>query len=153
MKMDLSEALDLQIARRKVQDFHDQLISDHQDAMACRDCEDHLTLGMLAFQWLNRADETLAEAAREKLIDYTPDIHSMLEDLYKLWLEPCPKVFAWIGKVLESGHRPENLDAFLQTHSRAKLRASALRVPSASDLDLIAYDFVPEWKREEPWIQ
>lgn len=109
----------LSLASRRVRAFaddeqrrHETLIQSHEDALACRDCEGFLQLGIEAFKWLRRAEETMREADYEGLFDFDRETQDALDALYEAWIPPCKYAEEWIRILGERGYRPDNLDEF-----------------------------------------
>ena len=106
------EALDMTIAREAVQEFHDVVMNDHREAMQALDCEEFLEKGILAFDWLKQAENTVREAIARDIIKLTEEGHKAFESLYYSWLNPCETAEARISTAKKNGYNPENLDRF-----------------------------------------
>jgi hypothetical protein len=137
----------LELARRRIEAYAGEtceLMRRHAEAMACRDCEDFLRLGIDAHKWLRRAEETLREAAYEGLLDFGPELHAAIDALNDAWLQPCEFAERWIAALAAGGYFPENLNEFQaaceSVRDRAErrdwqVRASRPRVLHATDED------------------
>jgi len=68
-------------------DFDEQLISDHQDAIECFDCEDFIRTGVDAYRWLILADQRFRRLILERKIDepVQEKISELLERLIRSW--------------------------------------------------------------------
>jgi hypothetical protein len=77
-----------------------------------RDCEDFLQLGIDAFDWLIRADQTFREAIFDGYKDFDPAVENALRSLCQLWLKPCERARKRIEIQLSRGYKVDNLDRF-----------------------------------------
>lgn len=112
------ESLAYRQAKKRTCDFRDessQVIREHVEAMACRDCEDFLRLGISAYHWLNRAEDILRESiyAGERQDD--PGLSDALDTLYSTWLSPAEVAKDWIEKLSDMDYMPDNRDEFYDT--------------------------------------
>jgi hypothetical protein len=108
----MAEAV-LFLAEKHIQEYQDRdaILSQHRQAMKCRDCEDFLGLGIQAFKWLKRADQTIREATI-KGFEVTPDVPEALAHLYRGWLLPCAHAEDQIRRQREQGFELRNLEEF-----------------------------------------
>ena len=117
----IQDLLEYRLAKLHVDSFHDSVMKDHRDAMECRDCEDHLEKGIVAVKWVRQAEETISEAIRAGLIEFSPNrLSEIMRALLGAWLKSADKAEEWIGKLSECGHRPGNLEAFRAVASEAR---------------------------------
>lgn len=84
----------------------------HDHAMECFDCEEHLSRGLQLFHWIENLDAQLREADALGVLDYTSEVYEAVTDLYRVWLIPCDDAFAWISKIDGVGYAPDNLAEF-----------------------------------------
>lgn len=105
----------LRLAEKHVKEYRDQdvLMSQHEKAMACRDCEDFLESGIQAYKWLRRADRVLRQAAIERL-EVPEEARDALASLYRNWLLPCPQAEERIKQQADRDFRLKNLHEFRQ---------------------------------------
>ena len=117
----------LQLAQKRVDDYRrkDETIAAHEDAMACRDCEDFLESGIEAFKWLRRADLTLREAAVAG-IQVPDDAPEAIASLYRAWLVPCPHAQQRIKQQVERDFRLRNLREFQEACEYVKQQVRLL---------------------------
>jgi hypothetical protein len=90
----------------------DDLMNRHAEAIDCRDCEDFLQLGIDAFNWLNRADESIRRAICAGSIQHDHKIERALHVMYARWLRPCVHAERWIAVQEQRGFRVDNLRTF-----------------------------------------
>lgn len=88
------------------------LIAEHREAMDCRDCEAYLQIGIDAFNWLIRADQSLRRAAAEGNEDaYSPEVAAAFGRHCKAWLASCERASEWIARHRDREYEIENLAA------------------------------------------
>ena len=102
----------LRAARRHVNTFTDEseILEDRQDDGDLQDCGDFLQLGIDAFAWLVRADETIRAAVYDGL-PHDRRSDEAVRELLLAWLRPCAKANQWI-QLLGTTAAPANLDEF-----------------------------------------
>ncbi len=88
-----------------------KLMDEHRRAMECRDCEELLELGLNAYQWLVRSEETFREAHRLG-IGYGENVDQSLTLLLEAWLVRGESALAWVKELGERGHAPDNVGDF-----------------------------------------
>ncbi len=110
--MSLNDSLEYRLAAHYVDDFADHVMKDHYAAMESYDCQELMEKGILAFEWLDRAEKTIREASYLGIVDFTVDAKESVEKLYGAWLNPCVKVDQWLDNLLAQGYRPANVDRF-----------------------------------------
>jgi hypothetical protein len=106
--------LALREARRHVNTFTDEseIMQSHQQAMECLDCEAFLQVGIDAFRWLIRADETIRRSIYRGLAQYDKDTDQALRGLFIAWLRPCKIANQWIAVQQGRAYHLDNLDEF-----------------------------------------
>ena len=122
------EPLALRIARERVgryRDESDDLMRRHAEAIDCRDCEDFLQLGIEAFNWLGRADQTIRQEVFAGRLEHDPEVDSALAALYSEWLKPCGYAEHWVAVQRERGFRVDNLEEFRKCCREAQAIAEA----------------------------
>lgn len=119
----------LRLAEKHVEEYrdYDVLISQHKEAMECRDCEDFLALGIEAFKWLRRADKILRHAAIKGL-DVSADAVGALATLYHLWLLPCSHAEERIKQQEEKKYHPRNVKDFREASEFVKREVRMLEM-------------------------
>ena len=124
----------IQVAERHVKEYidKDELMTLHQEAMQCRDCEDFLQAGIEAYNWLWRAETTAHEAVR-KGIPVSPDVVKAITALYRRWLRPCERAEAKIQEQLLNQHCPSNLADFRRVCDDVRKRVHAFDTYDAID--------------------
>jgi len=96
--------------------------------MECYDCETLLQVGIDAFQWLVRADESIRRAVFSARLDYEAEqVQSAMELLLKAWLEPVPRVNQVISRQLDRGFALDNLDEFRECESQVRSIVDSLQ--------------------------
>jgi len=119
--------LALREARRHVRSFADEseLLPEHEGATECLDCEAFLQVGIDAFHWLIRADETIRLATYRRLLTHNPRVEQSLHSLARAWLQSSEAANRWIEFHQQRGERLENLDEFCKCEAemRAMVRA------------------------------
>lgn len=106
--------LALREARRHVRSFSDEceLVQDHREGSECRECEAFLQLGIDAFRWLVRADETIRGAIYTGGAEHDARADESLRSLFRAWLRPCDFANQWIAAQQGRGYHLGNLDEF-----------------------------------------
>ena len=101
-------------AEQQVGFYSDQseAMRSHHEAMECRDCEDFLQLGIGAFKWIQRAEDSIRTAVCDGIVAFDVEIDKAITRLYHSWLGPCPDAEKWIKAQIDRGYRPDNLDEF-----------------------------------------
>lgn len=104
-------------ARRLVKNYRSEadLMRNHRKAMACRDCEDFLQLGIDSYRWVARLDEAVREAAYAGELRVEQKLSDALSALFESWLGPCEIAEKRIAKQLRDGFTPQNMDEFRTT--------------------------------------
>jgi hypothetical protein len=121
-------------ARKHVYSFSDEseFMRDHREAMECLDCEAILQLGIDAFHWLVRADESLRRAAyRGDEVD--AETFEMLAQLFRHWLKPCAVVSAWIDVQGDRGYTLENLQELRKCEREVRSIVDSLSTDELAD--------------------
>ncbi len=111
----MSDLLAFRFAREHVDAFEsesDDLMKHHRAAMECRDCEAILQLGIDAFQWLVRADETIRAAIFSEAAEQDDEIDVATNQLFRGWLVSSERIRVLITMTLERGYVPDNLEEF-----------------------------------------
>lgn len=121
--MSLNESLEYRLAMRYVDDFADELlIRDHHSAMECCDCEELLSKGIVACQWLDRMESTLREASYVGLIDFSGEAKEAVVSLYHAWLKGSEGADRWIENLAGRGYRPENIARYEECQAEIRDR-------------------------------
>ena len=89
-----------------------QIMQDHSLAMACRDCEDFLQMGIDAFRWLQRAEENIRDGAMSGAVSFNLEVDEAITRMYEKWLGPCDDAEMWVAEQLRQGFTPDNLNKF-----------------------------------------
>lgn len=108
----------INIARHHLRTYADEsekLMVDHQDAMECRDCEETLKAGILAYKWLKSADEVFREADYQGLKEYSEKRQKRIFNMFRKWLKRCRSVETWIERLRVRDYEPDNLAEFRNT--------------------------------------
>jgi hypothetical protein len=106
------------IASKRIDEFESTMRA-HFEAMDCRDCEDHLLLGIEAFRWVESAQHGAARAMAAN--GFSQQLYDAITALYRRWLQPCASTIEWA-----ESHRENNYDVrFLAEFKRCCTRASA----------------------------
>jgi hypothetical protein len=102
----------LRAARRHVNTFTDEseILQDRPDDVASQDCEAFLQLGIEAFFWLVRADETIRAAVYGGM-PHDPRADEAIRELFLAWLRPGNRANQWIQS-LSDASAPANLAEF-----------------------------------------
>jgi hypothetical protein len=146
--MSFSDALEYQIARRRVRDFTDTVLDEHHQAMDSFNCEDFLEKGIRAEESLARLEETLREAIYLKIIEDPsegPGAKQALNAFYLAWLHRSEEADAWVARVQANGYRLTNLDTFLRCRESVEARLDQADWLSRSEKSR------RERFSEEPW--
>ena len=113
----------LQLADTMVSEYasgSDDLMRQHEEAMECFDCRDHLDAGMHAFRWLRRIDQTLRELDYRGIQSLDDDARARLGRMYQTWLRTCAEAEKWIARLEAKGRTPENLSTFRECCEEAR---------------------------------
>ncbi len=97
---------------RRYTNESEDLMRRHAEAIDCRDCEDFLQLGIDAFDWLNRADESIRRAILNGRAEYDPKAERTLLEMYARWLRPCEHAERWIAVQAKRGFHVDNSGRF-----------------------------------------
>jgi hypothetical protein len=125
---DMSESLEFQIARSKIRrcehEWEEPLIRESKQAQDCMDCEAYLAECIEALEWLERAEEVLAEAEAEGvegIVGASERIEGATQTLYQA-LDVCfQKAESWIAKSVSNGYQDiKHLACFRDCHDRVK---------------------------------
>ncbi len=115
------------IYRPQVQAYRDSVeaeaegwAKDHDDAIACRNVEQMIRLGVGLYDGLESADEKLRlDAARGKFV-YTDEVDRAFGKLFRWWLDPCHLVEAEISALEAKSYTVELASAFRERCARAR---------------------------------
>lgn len=119
----LMDSLAFRTARAHVHNLsseYDELMVRHREATDCFDCEAFLQLGIDAFGWLTRADQSIRKDMFSGRLEYDEGVTAAAERLYKLWLRPCDDVEKWIAKQEACGYNVSNVEEFRRCVSEVK---------------------------------
>lgn len=93
--------------------------ADHEDAMACCELEDALSVGIALYHVISKADERW----RLRLIDgretYSKDADDRIAQAYSWWLKPCDRVEAQIKYFQLNGYEVVGAAEFRALHAEA----------------------------------
>ncbi len=101
----------------QVQQFCDTIHEwkrDHDEAMACRDLEQALSLGISLYDLLTTADESARLAEATGVADYTTEMVDAFDLLFDRWLEPCECIRSQIEDFEKSGFTVERSAEFIK---------------------------------------
>ena len=115
------------VARRPVKQRRVKRTEDA--ALDNMECEAFLQLGIDAFHWLVRADETIRKAIYTSDLPADPEMDRIIQDLFVQWLAPAEFAGRWIGMQQSNGLTPENLQEFV------KCEAEVRAIVKSFDLD------------------
>ena len=141
-----TDSLAFRTARNLIQSYRgemEDLIERHEEASACRDCEDFLQLGIEAYHWLIRADQAIRGAIYEGKIEYDADLEKTLAALYADWLKPCDYAERWIAATIGRGFAVEHLEEFGKCceEVRAIVENNADDVSNPVEISMLSPDF------------
>ena len=137
--------LNLRMAGQSVHDYADEVLRDHVAAMSCGDCEAVLALGIRAVHQLQFVENVLREGDAQGLLDYTNTMRKAIEDLYAVWLTPCPAVARWIDALTACGYLPENLEQYRDAKAEVTDTLQQLTWLRAASDDLLARTEQERW--------
>ena len=109
------ETVALKAAQEQVHFYGNQtsaLLSRHDEAMECLDCEDLLELGIGAFKWIGRAEQSWRSKIYEGEATYDGKTDYAITALYEAWLKSCEYAEQNITIQIQRGYYPDNLDKF-----------------------------------------
>lgn len=109
------DSLEYRIAKGRIESYEhsaDAIISASHEAQDCLDCEEFLDKGIRACQALERLDVVVREAIVEGHLQPSPDVRTMVRDLFAGWLKQSQRAEPWIAKLVESGYDIRNLPEF-----------------------------------------
>lgn len=116
--------LELRIARSKIERFQHEanasVVSESTAALDCMACEEFLSNGIAALEWLERSEQCFHEADSEGIFEVTTQLSEAIETLYSAWLIPCPRAEQWIVRCRANGYEITNLDQFRDCKSRVQ---------------------------------
>ncbi len=124
----------LELAKKHVSKYaeQDRIMAQHCSAMKCRDCEDFLQLGIEAYQWIARADQTLRQAAVEGL-DVPEEAKDVLCKLYTSWLTSCAHAEDRIREQEQQGFTVANAGRFRESRENVEQQLRVLEAHEALD--------------------
>lgn len=136
---------------------YDDLMIRHREAIECFDCESFLQLGIDAFAWLTRADESIRKAFYVGQIEYDQEVDAAIARLYQEWLRPCIQAEKWIAAQESRGYNVSNVEEFRRCVDEVQAIVSASN-EVAGELAAIRDEAVQEnragkttdWEVEEP---
>jgi hypothetical protein len=111
----MADTTSLALAKQGVaryRDFDAELMARHSEAMDSYRCEEFLDRGIQAYNHLKKADETLRNAAREKL-QVPEELVAVLRTLYEQWNGPCARAKQMISDQEHRGFQLRNVPEFV----------------------------------------
>jgi hypothetical protein len=126
--------LALREARRHVCTFTDEaeIMRNHREAMECHDCEAFLQLGIDAFNWLVRADQTIRKAVFSGG-EYDAEADEAIQELFKAWLKPCAFANQWIAVQEQRHYHLANLEEFRKCEQEVRSIVKAMEKDELTD--------------------
>ncbi|MGO8747292.1 MAG: hypothetical protein ACLQNE_15005 [Thermoguttaceae bacterium] len=118
----MPETLALRIARQRVEGYEaakKYIIEEHNEAMDCLDCEAFVQMGIDAFRWLIRADETIRRAIAAGRLSFDADVDAALRRLFVDWLRPCEVAEKWASRQHQRGNPVENYEELRKCREEA----------------------------------
>ncbi len=73
--------------QRQLEAYEESWMQDHQAAMACRDLEDTIAVGVSVFRLLRRVDDSWRERVFRGTEDYAAEDDRWLQGLFRNWLQ------------------------------------------------------------------
>jgi hypothetical protein len=127
-------SLALRAARRHVNTFADEseIVQDRRDAIGSLDCDAFLQLGIDAFAWLIRADETI-RASVYSGAPHNPHADQALQELFVAWLRPCALANQWIAEQQQRGQNLANAEAFRKCEREVRSIVRSWRTDELTD--------------------
>src|SRR5688572_10091585 len=77
---------------RQLEVYQDSWQRDHNEAMACRDVEDTLAVGISLFHLLERAERSWRDRVFRGAEDYSGEQDEAIQGLYRAWLQVSAEV-------------------------------------------------------------
>jgi hypothetical protein len=114
----MSDNFVLKLAHLRIHEYADDfgdLMSRHEDAMECRDCEEFLQRGIESARFLFIAENIFRDADYRGISPYDDELRNAVESLYLAWFNPSEFADKWIDRLKTRGYVPDNLDTFRQT--------------------------------------
>jgi hypothetical protein len=127
--------LALREARRHVRSFADEseLLADHADPAQCVDCDALLQVGIDAFHWLVRADETIRLAIYRGQVAHDSLVEGALAALARAWLNTCGAANGLIALHLGQGDSLSNLAEFRRCEAEMRAMVDSWRTDEITD--------------------
>ncbi len=125
----------LQIARARIDAYSnmDEVMRQHHEIMECCDrCEKFLQSGIEAYEWLQKAENTIQRAAREGF-SVSDEVPAAIDHLYRTWLVPCSHAEELVSQQQQLGYIPANLDEFRAACEQVKKRIQMIDAYDAID--------------------
>jgi len=85
---------------------------DHDQAMACRDFEDWLDVGLHLLEVVRRADERYRDDVKTGKVPFRREDAQQLVQVYSYWLEPCDHLLSALKAFEDDGYQIENAEVF-----------------------------------------
>ncbi|MEX0718843.1 MAG: hypothetical protein WD066_19780 [Planctomycetaceae bacterium] len=95
-----------------MQEYVEEAPHDAASVRELRDCEEFLSAGIDACRWLRRADQTMREADRSGIVEFTLELRSAVQALCELWIRTGTAAERWIDDLEQDGLSPSNLQEF-----------------------------------------
>ena len=110
----------------------EQLLKDHQEAMECRDCEDFLRLGIEAFQWLQKAHQSIQDDVYHGRSIFDAHVEHAITKLYQRWLKPYSTAERWMKGLQGQGFELDNAVDFARCCQEASAILEERRMAEAA---------------------
>jgi hypothetical protein len=95
---------------------------EHDEAMACRNLEDVIRLGISIFRGVQRVDQEWSEEVRSGAKSFNKDEAKEVADWYEWWYRPCPKVLGDIAGFEQRGYTVDGATEFRECCRATQLK-------------------------------
>ncbi len=112
------------ILDRQVKKFREAIAlwkpEDTEEAMACRDLEDLLRVGIYTYEQFDAEDRRYRLEVARGEAKYSREKDDQIEANFAWWLAPCESVEKIIKRIERRGFKVENADKFRRYHRLAR---------------------------------
>jgi hypothetical protein len=95
---------------------------DHLAAMECMKLQEKIASGISFIEAIEFLDNTYSNAVRTDIMRESPETAEAIESLYRLWLRPCPEVFARVQEMEGRGFEVDGATSLRAHYDNCRIR-------------------------------
>lgn len=99
---------------------------EHQEAMECRDVEEHIAKGVVAYHRIHEADAAWSKAVKLGAIDFDEADATFIGELYRNWMSVADRAIAQVERFEAMGYDVSGAVEFREARQRV---LCALSIP------------------------